>query len=185
MFLPQATGANRNACSALRSTVLMLEEKAQYFAAGVRSSGIGVRAFVASAAPCVSGAMDDPLLDDRFTVSVAVSDTRVFAPACAVPLFAALERRGCIHRRSGTLCSACGMCDQIVAVLGMYRAVVIAVKDDHRRRAPWRRILVAFAPSPLRSLASHGCKGRREVESRAVREARMNTHGCVNVRIGH
>ena len=104
----------------------MLEEKAQYFPRCVRSARIGVGARRAAAGPCVSGAVDIPVLQYSASTRVAQDRSCIGMPSGYLPAMHRLLRA----RRSQRLLK------NLIAVVWMDGRVAIAVKNNGRDRWP-------------------------------------------------
>ena len=94
----------------------------------VGSVWIGVGAGTAAARPGMSGAVDDPVLEDRLPSRVGVKRAAVGMPAgypTVLHGFTQVRHRGCP-----------GLRDDLMAVARMNRAVLIPMKHDGRDHSP-------------------------------------------------
>src|SRR5882757_9266998 len=107
----------------------MLEEKPQHLSRGVRPARIGVGAGGAASRPCVSGAMDLPVLKDRPPARVG-TDRSGIGMAARYPTTKHLLSQ---TRRSH------GLGDDMIAVAGMHGGVAIAMKNDRWDNRPAAR----------------------------------------------
>src|SRR3982074_1165297 len=104
----------------------MPEEKTQHFPRCVRSSRISVGARRAASRPCVSSAVDTPVLQDCAPTRVAMDREGIGMPSWYLPSMPLLLRARRSHRQLKNL----------IAVVWMHRSVAIAVKNNGRDRGP-------------------------------------------------
>ena len=58
----------------------MFQEKAEYFSRGIRAARIGKGSGAAAARPCMAGAMDDPLLENRLSARIGMKRAAIGMP---------------------------------------------------------------------------------------------------------
>lgn len=106
----------------------MLEEKTQHFSRCVRSSRVSIGACGASSRPCVSSAVDAPVLDDMTPAGVAMDGASI-GVASSDPSAMHVAFRA---RRSDRLLN------YLIAIVGVNCTVAIAVKNNGRDNWPVR-----------------------------------------------
>src|SRR5882757_555047 len=100
----------------------MREEETQHFPRRVRSLRIGIGARGAASRPCVSGAVDIPVLQDFASIHVAMDRAGIGMPArdlSAVQLF--LRAR-----------LADGLFENLTTIVWMHCGVAVAVENNNR-----------------------------------------------------
>src|SRR5215213_9986125 len=104
----------------------MLEEKTKHFPCCVRSSRIGVGARGTASGPCVSGAVDIPVLQHSASARVAQDRCCIGMPSGYLPAMHLFLRADRSHRLRKNL----------IAVVWMNGGVAITVKNNGRNRCP-------------------------------------------------
>src|SRR5262249_16888863 len=145
----------------------MLEEEAQHFPRGIRSSRIGVGARSAASRPCVSSSVDVPVLKDSAPARVDMDRAGIGMPSRYPPAMHLLFGARRFH----------GLLKNLIAVGWMHGNVAIAVKNDGRDRWPVSSNCVAIGPATL----SHDDKRGGKVNRGPTGEARMYADCCVQI----
>ena len=153
----------------------MFEEEAEHLARGVGPPWIGVGAGGAAARPGMARSVDDPPLENRHPARVGVEDPAVGVPAGNL---AALH-----SRRQADDLGRGRLRDDLFAVAGMHRGVLVAVEHDRRNDSPGLPRAIRTAPGSDRAPA-HGGKCRWQVAGSAAGKARMNADRGVEIGIG-
>src|SRR3977135_2406556 len=104
----------------------MPEEKTQHFPRCVRSSRISVGARRAASRPCVSSAVDTPVLNDSAPTRVGMDRAGIGMPSRYPPA---------MHLLLGA-CRSHSLLKNLITVVWMHRNVAIAVKNNGRDRWP-------------------------------------------------
>jgi hypothetical protein len=108
----------------------MLKKEAEHLPRGIRPLRISVGAGRAAARPGMTGAVDDPLLEDRLAMGVGMQRTAVGPPAgYLTPL------RRCRGLQSGGRGAAC-LGDDLIAVARVDGHILVAMEHDRRHDPP-------------------------------------------------
>src|SRR5688572_19146400 len=110
----------------------MLQEKAQHLAARIWAGRITERSFHASAEPCVSGAVDEPVFHDRLAHSVAISRARIRAPAHVPVLDRWIVFRTCASGGGGYRRQLRSLLHELVPIARVHRGITVAMKNNGR-----------------------------------------------------
>ena len=138
----------------------MIQEKTKHFPRCIRSPGIGVRARRAAARPCVSGAMDAPVLYDFASARVSMGCAGV---CMASGYLAAMQR----YLRARL---ADGLLNNLTGIAWMHGGVAVAVKNNCRHR----RLVAGNDYATGCAALSHGGKCGGHVGGGPVGEAGMD-----------
>ena len=125
----------------------------------------------------MTGAVDDPLLEDRLPAGVGMKRAAVGVPAGHLAvLHGCLQTRGRGRHR---------LRDDLIAVARVHRRVLIAMEHDRRnvRRYPSALEALPDRRAGLRALP-HGGEGRRHVARGAAGEAGMHADRGVEIGVG-
>ena len=151
--------------SAHRLARRLLEKEADRLAAGIWAAWVGVGSGRAAAGPCVTEAMNHPLLQNLVAASIGMHGAAV----------ASTSRRLSSAERNPKICRRLRLCDDLIAIDGADGHVPIAVEYDCANGATSPQICTRTCP--------HGCECGWHVGGGSTGQAGMNAKRFEQIRI--